>query len=69
MKIESDHARITSGVMAGKTTGGPIAFVIDNADFKNWRDRDIKPMTVPRPGHADLTGAAKYGYQDLRLSL
>jgi chorismate synthase len=69
MKIEPDHAQITAGVMAGRTTGGPIAFVIDNADFKNWRDKDIKPMTVPRPGHADLTGAAKYGYRELRLSL
>jgi chorismate synthase len=69
MKIESDHARITSGVMSGKTTGGPIALLIENADFKNWRDRDIKPMTVPRPGHADLTGAAKYRHRELRLSL
>ena len=69
MKIESDYARITSGVMAGVTTGGPIALVIDNADFKNWRERDVKPMTVPRPGHADLTGTVKYGYRDLRLSL
>lgn len=69
MKIETDHARITAGVMAGRTTGGPIAFVIKNTDFKNWRDRDIKPMTVPRPGHADLTGATKYGYDELRLSL
>jgi len=69
MKIESDRARITAGVMAGRTTGGPIAFLIENRDFKNWRDKDIKPMTVPRPGHADLTGAAKYGYRELRLSL
>ncbi len=69
MKIETDHARITAGVMAGKTTGGPIAFVIQNADFTNWRDRDVAAMTVPRPGHADLTGAAKYGYRELRLSL
>ncbi len=69
MKIESDHARITSGVMAGRTTGAPISFVIENADFKNWQDREIKPMTVPRPGHADLTGTAKYGYRELRLSL
>lgn len=69
MKIETDHAHITSGVMAGTTTGGPIAFVIDNADFKNWRDKDVTAMTVPRPGHADLTGAAKYGYRELRLSL
>ena len=69
MKIERDRARITAGVMAGRTTGGPIALVLENRDFANWRDRDIKPMTVPRPGHADLTGAAKYGYRDLRLSL
>ncbi|MGC6489003.1 MAG: chorismate synthase [Planctomycetota bacterium] len=69
MKIERDQARLTAGVMAGRTTGGPIAFSIENRDFANWRDRDIKPMTVPRPGHADLTGAAKYGYRELRLSL
>ena len=69
MKIERDVARITAGVMAGRTTGGPIAFSIENRDFANWRDKDIKPMTVPRPGHADLTGAAKYGYRELRLSL
>ena len=69
MKIESDRARITAGVMAGHTTGGPIAFVIENHDYANWRDRDVDPMTVPRPGHADLTGAAKYGYRELRLSL
>ncbi|MFK7738797.1 MAG: chorismate synthase [Planctomycetota bacterium] len=69
MKIETDAAKLTAGVVAGRTTGGPIAFVIDNADFKNWRDKDIKAMTVPRPGHADLTGAAKYGFRELRLSL
>lgn len=69
MKIERDHARITSGVMAGKTTGGPIAFTVENLDYAKWRDRDIEPMTIPRPGHADLTGAVKYGYRELRLSL
>jgi chorismate synthase len=69
MKIEQDRARITGGVMAGRTTGGPLALVIDNADHANWRERDIAPMTVPRPGHADLTGAVKYGHRDLRLSL
>ncbi len=69
MKIESDRAQITAGVMAGYTTGAPIAFVIENRDYENWRDREIAPMTVPRPGHADLTGAAKYGYRELRLSL
>ena len=69
MKIERDHARITSGVMSGKTTGGPIAFTVENLDFAKWRERDVEPMTIPRPGHADLTGAVKYGYRELRLSL
>lgn len=69
MKIEHDHARITAGVMAGLTTGGPIAVSLPNIDHANWAERDIAPMTVPRPGHADLTGAVKYGHRDLRLSL
>ena len=69
MKIESDQARILSGVMAGQTTGAPIALLIENKDYAKWRERDIDPMTTPRPGHADLTGAVKYGYRDLRLSL
>ena len=69
MKIERDHARITAGVMDGKTTGGPIALVVENLDHAKWRDREIEPMTIPRPGHADLTGAVKYGYRELRLAL
>ncbi len=69
MQIEKDRARITSGVMNGLTTGSPIALIIENRDWKNWREKDIDPFTVPRPGHADLTGAIKYGYRDLRLSL
>ena len=69
MAIEKDAARITAGVMAGKTTGGPIALHISNRDWKNWREKDIPPMTTPRPGHADLTGAVKYGYGELRLAL
>lgn len=69
MKIEQDAARILSGVMAGQTTGAPIALWIENRDFAKWRERDIPPMTTPRPGHADLTGAIKYGYRDLRLAL
>jgi chorismate synthase len=69
MQIEKDRARITSGVMNGLTTGSPIALVVENRDWKNWRDKNIDPFTVPRPGHADLTGAVKYGYRDLRLSL
>lgn len=69
MSIEKDHVRITSGLMNGRTTGGPIALLVENRDWKNWKERDITPMTTPRPGHADLTGAVKYGYRELRLSL
>lgn len=69
MKIEQDQARITGGVMNGQTTGAPIAFSIANRDYKSWAAKDIKPMTTPRPGHADLTGAVKYGYRELRLAL
>ncbi|MCP4166628.1 MAG: chorismate synthase [Chloroflexi bacterium] len=69
MKIEQDAARITGGVMGGNTTGAPIAMTIVNKDWQNWARRDIEPMTTPRPGHADLTGAVKYGYRELRLAL
>jgi chorismate synthase len=69
MQIERDQVRITSGVMNGLTTGAPIALTVDNRDFKNWQEKDIAPITTPRPGHADLTGALKYGYRELRLSL
>ncbi len=69
MQIERDRARITGGVMNGQTTGGPISLIIDNRDWKNWREKAIAPLTTPRPGHADLTGAIKYGYRDLRLAL
>src|SRR5512143_1113797 len=69
MKIEHDHARITGGVLGGRTTGAPLALTIDNLDHEKWKDHEIAPMTVPRPGHADLTGALKYGYRELRLAL
>jgi len=69
MKIERDEAHITAGVMAGRTTGAPISLEIANLDYKTWADKDIPPMTVPRPGHADLTAAIKYGYRDLRPAL
>src|SRR5512147_1549138 len=69
MKIEHDHAQITGGVLGGYTLGAPIALQIDNLDYEKWKDRDIEPMTIPRPGHADLTGAIKYGYRELRLAL
>ena len=69
MKIEQDSAEITAGVMNGLTTGGPVAFRIRNQDYAKWQTRDVAPMTIPRPGHADLTGAVKYGYADLRVAL
>ena len=69
MKMERDTAQILGGVMAGHTTGAPIAVQIQNLDHDKWKGKAIAPMTIPRPGHADLTGAVKYGYGDLRLSL
>ncbi len=69
MRIEHDHARVTAGVLAGQTTGAPIALEIANLDHKAWATRDIPPLTTPRPGHADLTAAIKYGYRDLRPAL
>jgi chorismate synthase len=69
MKLERDAAQIQSGVMAGLTIGAPIAVQVPNLDHAKWQGKAIAPMTTPRPGHADLTGAVKYGYGDLRLSL
>jgi chorismate synthase len=69
MSIERDTVRITAGLMNGVTTGGPLALIVENRDFKNWQTKDIAPMTTPRPGHADLTGAIKYGYRELRVAL
>ena len=69
MQIEKDAVRFIGGILNGRTTGAPVALYIENRDWANWRDRDIPPLTIPRPGHADLTGALKYGYRDLRLAL
>jgi chorismate synthase len=69
MSIEDDRIKITGGVMADLSTGGPVCVVIANKDFQAWSKRDIPPMTIPRPGHADLSAAVKYGYRDLRLGL
>ncbi len=69
MKMERDEVIITSGIAAGLSTGAPIAMELNNIDYKNWKNKAIAPMTTPRPGHADLTGAIKYGHADLRLSL
>ncbi|MDO8754479.1 MAG: chorismate synthase, partial [Anaerolineales bacterium] len=69
MKIEKDTVQILGGVMAGETTGAPIALLVQNDDHVQWKGKAIEPMTAPRPGHADLTGAVKYGYKDLRPAL
>ncbi|OQY90089.1 MAG: chorismate synthase [Anaerolineae bacterium UTCFX1] len=69
MKIEKDAVQIIGGVMAGETTGAPIAMLVENADHVKWKGKAVEPMTSPRPGHADLTGAVKYGYRDLRPAL
>ena len=80
MKIETDTADIVSGVRHSKTIGSPIAIIIRNKDWKNWTEalpvEDIdggedkkKPVTRPRPGHADLAGAIKYNFSDARYIL
>jgi chorismate synthase len=69
MKIEKDTVQILGGVMGGETTGAPIALLVQNDDHVKWKGKAIDPMTAPRPGHADLTGAVKYGYKDLRPAL
>ncbi len=74
MKIETDKADVTAGVRHGKTLGGPICLDVINADFQNWFDRmnpwpveaEIDEVHLPRPGHADLPGAWKYGFTDVR---
>jgi chorismate synthase len=69
MKIEKDAVQILGGVMGGETTGAPIAMLVQNDDHVKWKGKEVEPMTAPRPGHADLTGAVKYGYKDLRPAL
>ncbi|MFN0144885.1 MAG: chorismate synthase [Dehalococcoidia bacterium] len=74
MKIEQDHAEITAGVRHGKTLGSPIALWIQNRDWVNWTEKmaiepvqaEIERVTRLRPGHADLPGALKYGFDDVR---
>ena len=74
MKIEKDHGEIWSGVRHGKTLASPIGILVQNLDWKNWTDKmsvdpidkEIKEVTLPRPGHADLAGIHKYGFTDIR---
>ena len=69
MAIEHDRAQILAGVMEGVTTGAPIALQIANKDHANWKGKAVPAYTTPRPGHADLAAAVKYGYADIRPSL
>jgi chorismate synthase len=74
MKIETDRVEILTGVRHGKTIGSPISLVIWNRDFENWGEKmaaepvkvEIEKVLIPRPGHADLVGKYKYGYDDIR---
>ncbi len=66
MQTEKDQATILAGVMGGHTTGAPLAIQIENRDHAHWKARPTPALTIPRPGHADLAGAIKYGYSDLR---
>src|SRR5215469_13817705 len=80
MKIETDRAEIVAGVRHSRTIGSPVAIIIRNKDWQNWTQalpvEDIegaedkrKPVTRPRPGHADLAGAIKYNFHDARYVL
>ncbi|MAV64513.1 MAG: chorismate synthase [Pelagibacteraceae bacterium TMED237] len=73
MNIENDQVKILSGVRNGKTMGSPISLMIENLDWKNWKDimsvevsNKSKKVTLPRPGHADLAGVNKYDFDDIR---
>jgi chorismate synthase len=77
MKIETDRVHIVSGVRHSQTIGSPIAILIENKDWKNWsgilpveakdaQPGDGKPVSRPRPGHADLAGAIKYNFKEAR---
>jgi len=73
--IEKDEAQFLSGIRGGVTLGSPIALVIWNRDHENWKDlvsptaRGGPRFTRPRPGHADLAGVQKYGFDDARDAL
>ena len=75
MKIEKDTAQFIAGLRGGLTTGAPIALVVWNRDHENWKDlvsplkRGGKKFTQVRPGHADLAGSLKYGFDDARDAL
>jgi chorismate synthase len=80
MKIETDTAQFLSGVRHGQTIGSPVAILIVNRDWENWKEAlavedrpesraKYKPLSPPRPGHADLAGCLKYNFRDARYVL
>jgi len=81
-QIEQDRVEVLAGLRHGRTLGTPLALVVRNVDHKNWtwgmnpwppegepEGKGTKPVTLPRPGHADLAGVLKYGHADVRDAL
>jgi chorismate synthase len=81
-RIEQDRVEVLAGLRHGRTLGTPLALVVRNRDHENWAwgmspwppegepsGKGTKPVTLPRPGHADLAGAQKYGFDDVRNTL
>src|SRR5437016_14269233 len=81
-QIEQDEVEVLAGLRHGRTLGTPLALVVKNRDHKNWawgmspwapegepEGKGKEPVTLPRPGHADLAGVMKYGLQDVRDAL
>jgi chorismate synthase len=75
MRVEEDRVEFACGVRHGRTLGNPIGLLIPNKDWENWKEvmavepsqaPPSKVVTRPRPGHADLVGAIKYGHRDIR---
>src|SRR5215470_6826878 len=81
-QIETDEVEVLAGLRHGRTLGTPLALVVRNRDHKNWtwgmspwppegdpQGKGTKPVTLPRPGHADLAGVLKHGHDDVRDAL
>src|SRR5881392_3383199 len=81
-QLETDRVEVLAGLRHGMTLGTPLALVVRNLDHKNWTwgmspwppegeqsGKGTKPVTLPRPGHADLAGVLKYGHEDVRNAL
>ena len=81
-QLERDEVEVLAGLRHGRTLGTPLALAVRNLDHKNWdwgmsawppqgepRGKGTKPVTLPRPGHADLAGAQKFGFEDVRDAL